>query len=481
MSALADAIRSARPRTDLGTTSPFGGLRRRHARTIDVVAQSVAAIAPAGVLLVHPSALYARSGSFAFLDIVLTIAIVLAIGGVIGVFGRRVSSTGSLYTYTARGLGPAWGLVGGSALAIGYLSVALSTLFSGSERIAGLISGADSAPTWSRIAVVAAAGTVIAAVLALGLRVSTRILLVLETVAVVTVIGLSLAALSVTGWDLSLLVPRPEHFSLQAITAGVTFALIGFVGFESGAGLGPETRRPFAAVPRGVLLSVGAAAAVMLVGTAAQLSLVAEDPRASSIAGADGLAGFADLIVGVSFLACALAMTNAATRVAFALSREGIIPRAFGRTTAKGVPAAGALILTAVVTVVPIGVLALGGTRGDLRLFTTAGSTVGFLIAYGLVCLAAPVFLARIGELTLRSAVLALAPLLALSTILVTYILGTDAAALPGLATVLGVLGALVVAGGVRLLRRPGLAERVGMHDWAVASDTIASSSGRDA
>ena len=46
-SALADAIEQARPRRDLGGSSPFAGLRRRHAHTVDVVAQSVAATAPA--------------------------------------------------------------------------------------------------------------------------------------------------------------------------------------------------------------------------------------------------------------------------------------------------------------------------------------------------------------------------------------------------------------------------------------------------
>src|SRR4051794_27487147 len=101
MSALAEAIRRREPRRDLGL-SPFAGLRRRHASTVDVVAQSIAATAPAGVLLVHPGALFGRSGSFAFLDIALTIALVAAVALIIGMFSRRISSTGSLYTFTTR-------------------------------------------------------------------------------------------------------------------------------------------------------------------------------------------------------------------------------------------------------------------------------------------------------------------------------------------------------------------------------------------
>ena len=61
------------------------------------------------------------------------------------------------------------------------------------------------------------------------------------------------------------------------------------------------------------------------------------------------------------FLACALAMTNAATRLAFAMSREGLLPTALGRVSRRGVPAIGGLILAATVTAVPVAVLAAGG------------------------------------------------------------------------------------------------------------------------
>lgn len=473
MSALADAIKRARPRTDLGPTSPFAGLRRRHARTIDVIAQSVAATAPAGVLLIHPGALYARSGSFAFLDIAITITLVIAVALVIGMFARRVSSTGSLYTFAARGLGPYVGLVAGSALAIGYLAIAMNTLSAGASRLAQLVTGPTDAPSPLVPALTVVFGAVIAIVIARGLRMSTRILLVLESAAVLTVLGLSIAALAVTGWDVTLLVPQPQHMSAEAIMTGVAFALIGFVGFESGVALGPETRRPFAAVPRAILVSVGATGLVMLVGTAAQLSLVAEQPGAASLESVTGLTGITDLIVAVSFLACALAMTNAATRLAFAMSREGVLPRVFGTVSGRGVPARGGLLLSVAVTAVPFAVLALGGSRQDMRMITSPASILGFVLAYALVCLAAPVFLARLRELTARSAILAALPLLGLVAVLGFYLIATVRDNPIGLGWSVGILTAVVGAGALRLLRRPAVAERVGVHDWPVDADTL--------
>ncbi|MBW9092423.1 APC family permease [Microbacterium jejuense] len=470
--ALADAIERARPRSDLGARSPFAGLRRRHARTVDVVAQSVAATAPAGVLLVHPAAAYARSGSFAFLDIAITITLVVGVALVIGMFARRIASTGSLYTFAARGLGPHAGLLAGAALGIGYLAVAVNTLSSGSARIASLLSGQE-APPWLVMTLVVGFGAVIAVVVARGLRMSTRILFVLEAIAVVTVLGLSIAALSLTRWDVALLVPRATDFSLDAIITGVAFALIGFVGFESGAALGPETRRPFAAVPRAIMVSVGATGVVMLVGTAAQLSIVADRPGAASLSAVTGLSRLTDLIVALSFLACALAMTNAATRIAFAMSREGLLPAAFGRVSRRGVPAAAGAMLAAAVTAVPVAVLAWGGSRQDMRVVTSPASILGFVLAYALVCAAAPAFLRRIGELTVRGAVLCIVPLAGLLCILCFYLAATVRDNLPGLLWATGILAAVVAAGCARIARHPGVGARIGVHDWPTDADCL--------
>lgn len=477
-SALADAIEQARPRRDLGVSSPFAGLRRRHAHTVDVVAQSVAATAPAGVLLVHPGAVFARSGSFGFFDIALTITLVVGVGLVIGIFARRIASTGALYTFAARGLGPHVGLVTGAALGIGYLAVAMNTLASGSQRLADLLSGGAASPLLV-IALITGFGAVIALVVARGLRMSTRVLLVLESVAVLTVLGLSVAALSVSRWDVGLLVPRAADFSMEAIITGVAFSLIGFVGFESGAALGPETRRPFAAVPRAVMWSVGATGLVMLVGTAAQLSIVAEQPGAASLAAVTGFAHLIDVIVAVSFLACALAMTNAATRLAFAMSREGLLPAALGRVSRRGVPAIGGLILAATVTAVPVAVLAAGGTRQDMRVVTSPASILGFVLAYALVCAAAPVFLGRIGELTARAVLVSTVPLAGLLCVLAFYLGATMRENPAGLLWAAGILAAVVGAGSVRLLRNPAVAARIGVHDWPVDADTIDGSARR--
>ena len=472
MSALADAIRRGRPRNELGSSSPLAGLHRRHARTVDVIAQSVAATAPAGVLLVQPGALYASSGSLAFLDVVLTVALVLMVALVIGMFARRLSSTGSLYTFAARGLGPHTGLVAGAALAVGCGAIAMNTQSSSATRFAQLITGSNAPPTLV-VTLIVGIGALNIVLIAAGLRISTRILLVVEAVAVATVIALAIAALVVTGWDLSLLIPGPSDVSVEAIAAGIAFSLVGFVGFESGTSLGPETRRPLATVPRAILLSAGAVGVVMLVGTAAQLSIVAERPGAESLSAVTGYADLIDLIVAVSFLACSLAMTNAAARLVFTMSREGVLAPVLGRASRRGVPALAGAVLVVCVTIAPSVVLLAGGTRNDLRLLTSPASTVGFVVAYALLCVAAPVFLARIGELTARAAVLAIVPATGLACVLVIYAFRTASTNPLGLAGALLVIAMTAGAGMLRIRRHPLVAARIGMYDAPTDGDVI--------
>lgn len=472
MSALKEAIRRARPRTDVAASSPFGGLKRRHARTVDVVAQSVGAIAPAGVLLIHPSVLLDRSGSFAFLDVVLAVALVGAIAGVVGIFSRRISSTGSLYTFTARGLGPIAGTVAGAALLVGSLAIALSTLVRGSTRIARVLSPPEVDTTAVAILVTVLASTLTAMAIARGLRASTRVLLVVEAIAILVALGLSVYALTVSGWDLRLLVPDGSALEPGAVAAGVALAVIGFVGFESGAALGPETRRPFATVPRGILMSVGAVAVVFLVGTAAQLSLVAGNEGAGTLGGGAGTARAVDVLVGVSFLACSLAMTNATTRIVFSLAREGLLPDVAGRTSRRGVPAVAGVSLTVVVAVAAVW-CHLVDDRRLLGQLTGPASVIGFLVAYTLMCVAAVAFLARLRELTVGTALLAVLPAGALVVLLVTYVGSRVAEDAVGVVVGLAMIAGLTGAGLLRLLRIPRARRRVGMHDWAVAEQTI--------
>ncbi|MCI2956604.1 APC family permease [Agromyces atrinae] len=488
MTALERAIAERTPLPGLATTSPLHGLRRRSVGSWDVVAQSVAAVAPAGVVLVSPASLGQTAGSFAFLDLAVTVVIIVLLAATISVFARRMASTGSLYTFVTRGLGPTLGIIAGTALALGYAAIAISTLVGASRRTVGLIGRAtgDAPPTWILPVVIAVFAILIGSVIVCGLRPSTRIMLVIEIGAVATILALSIVVFISTGWNLGALVPDvSEPFSVSTVLSGVGIALIAFVGFESGTALGPESKRPLATIPRALMWTVIAVGVVYLVGAGAQISgdaaiggsgVEGELPLARLVesAGFAGAAPLIDLIIALSFLACSLATTTALVRLCFALSREGLLPDVFGRTSMRfGTPAPGAVILTTGVAAVPLVWIVVSGSADGIRSFTTPSAIVGYVGAYVLVCIAAPVFLLKIGEFTWRAALPAILAGTALGAALVHDVASKMATDATGV--VIGLAIAIVTATIclVRVRRRPELRAHLGLYDTPVASDSI--------
>ncbi|WP_022894648.1 APC family permease [Agromyces subbeticus] len=493
MRALERAIAERQPIAGLETTSPVHGLRRRTIGGWDVTGQSVAAVAPAGVVLVNPLALGERAGSFAFVSLLVTLGIAVLLALTISVFARRIASTGSLYTFVARGLGPVAGIVAGVALALGYGGIAASTLMNASRRSVSLIGHATGAepPGWLLPAVIVGFGVIITTVIACGLRLSTRVMLVIEILAVAMILTVSIVVLNSTGWNLADLVPDlSAPFDPGAVLAGVGVALVAFIGFESGTGLGPETRRPLATIPRALLWTVLGVGVVYLIGAAAQLSGDAA-PSAGPMdlplvslaadAGLSGLGPLIDLIIALSFLACALASTTALVRLAFAMSREQLLPAAFGRTWKRfGTPALGAAIIAAGVTAVPCVWIAATGAGEGLRSYTSPAAVCGYIAASVLLCIAAPVFLVRIGEFTWRSALFALICAGALASALAHYVVTANESLAPGLVLAV-VLGTIAVVACLFRMRRLGIADRLGLYDSPVASDSIGGLPGRPA
>ena len=82
------------------------GLAHDSMSQLEVMAQSVAAIAPSAVMATGPALIVLYAGEGAWLSYLAAIVVVVLIGLCVAQFGRRFASSGSLYSYVARGLGP---------------------------------------------------------------------------------------------------------------------------------------------------------------------------------------------------------------------------------------------------------------------------------------------------------------------------------------------------------------------------------------
>ena len=70
------------------------------------MAQSVAGIAPSAVMATGPVLIVLFAGPGAWLSYVAATVVVVLVGLCVAQFARRFASSGSLYSYVARGLGP---------------------------------------------------------------------------------------------------------------------------------------------------------------------------------------------------------------------------------------------------------------------------------------------------------------------------------------------------------------------------------------
>lgn len=492
-SALERAVAAPEPVHGFTGRSPLHGLERRSVGSWDVLAQSVAAVAPAAAATTVVVLVAGVSPAATVLSILVAGALSLMVAWTISLFARRIAAAGSTYTYTARGLGVRAGLASAAALVTGYAAVAVFSLLGGAyyltllsaPLLAGWEPGASGQTAAPLSGVLVVEVVVVALVLIRGIRLSARVALVVEGLSVALIVTLLVILLTRIGPLDPATLLLGEGVTPAAVAAGSVIALTAFVGFESAATLGVEAASPLRAVPRAISTTVLVSAGVYVLAAVAQVGgfaalgvdLADSGSPVNDLAAAYGLgdwSALADVGIAASFLACAIGSTTALTRVLFALSRDGVVSSFAGRTHRRfGTPTGALLLCLPPIAATPVLLVAAGvGVRDAMHLIIAVGGA-GFIVAYILVCVAAPVFLRRIGESTAWSAAVAVISAAGLAAALVGFLAVDTATGSPAVyvCTVLALVAAVAIAVRVRRGRRSLLA--VGSYDEPVAADVL--------
>ncbi|MGD9987285.1 APC family permease [Pseudonocardia sp.] len=408
------------PEADQPVTRSDTGLAHGSMTQVDVLAQSVAGMAPSAAMATTPALIALYAGNGAWLSYVCATVVVILVGLVATQFGRRFASSGSLYSYVARGLGPASAFTAGWGLVIGYAFIAMIGVV-GAGLYFGAFLGGLGLPAGGTIAVcvilvITAVGA--AAFAIIGIKISTRVGLVLEIVSVAAVLVVLIAVLAGDPAGSNSAQFSFSGLSFDGVAFGIVLGVLGFVGFESAASLGAEARNPHRAIPRAVLGSavlVGIlyifAAYTMVRGFGDPGTLGQSTAPISDLAGLYGLGGVSwivDLGITASFFAVTIACINASSRILYTMGEEGILPGRLGRAhPTHKTPHVAIAVIAPVVLVVPV-ILVLVGFE-PLEVFTYTGTigTFGYMLAYLLMAVALPAFLRRRGELNPLSVVLA--------------------------------------------------------------------------
>jgi amino acid transporter len=410
------------------------GLIHRRLSPLETFAQSLAATGPSIAVAGTIPLAYLTAGNGAAFAFVIATVLLLLVGYSVAQFATRTSSTGSLYSYVALGLGRTWGFVAGWALVIGYTGIAAATI-TGSAIYGGAFLdalGLSFSTTSAGQVVLLTVFAVVGVYVPLrGVRLSTRVAVALEAISITAIVVVLVATLVHYGFPLDVDQLRISDMDVSSIGVAAVLAAAAFVGFESSASLGAEARSPYRAVPRAVLGTVLGAGLLYIV--AAYIQVVGfrssgEDVAGSSsplgslatAAGVGWLGPVVDLGIVLSAVACTSASLNAASRILFNLGREGVLPAAVGDAHRRfSTPHVAILVLAPIAYLVTV-VLVLAGTD-TLTIFgvTATVATFGYLLAYVLVLIAAPRFLRGRGEHAMGAVVAGVLGVLGIGFVLV--------------------------------------------------------------
>ena len=181
-----------------------------------------------------------------------------------------------------------------------------------------------------------------------------------------------------------------SHYGWYGLLAGASIVFFAFIGFDIVATTAEETKNPQRDVPRGILASLGIVTVLYVAVTVVVSGMVSykelRDAETQNLATAFALNGvdWAAKVISIGALAglttVVIVLVLGQTRVLFAMSRDGLMPRQLAKTGKHGTPVRITLIVGAVVaitaTVFPIGKLEEMVNIGTLFAFVLVSAGV---------------------------------------------------------------------------------------------------------
>jgi amino acid transporter len=376
-----------------------------------LLAQSVALISPTmTAVLIIPFAFGDAGDGTWFAYFFATIMLLFVVVG-LNQFAKRSATTGSMYAYTARGLGAAAGVMSGWSLVWCYFFIGTAGLCGFalmSEQFVSALGIHGSVTPYVLWVISAAIGFVIAWK---DVRLSAVLTLVLEALSVACILALSAVILFKHGFVVDTKQVELKGADLKSIDFAVVICIFSLVGFEAASTMGGEAKNPLRNVPRAVIWSLLLTGAFMVVmcyvevlGAAHQhLSLGSLGAPLQTLSAAYGVSFFkipVSLGGMVSFFALTLSCVNSGTRILLPLSKHGFVSSRLHKTHETNLTPHTGIGLYYVVLLCFVFFLHVVGTS-PLTMFDDAGTLAafGFLFAYYMITVAAPFYLRKLGEL----------------------------------------------------------------------------------
>ena len=383
-----------------------------------VLAQSIAVISPTmTAVLIIPLA-FSNAGQGTWLAYLFGTVMLLFVVFCLNQFARRSAAPGAMYTYTARGLGPATGVLSGWTLIWCYLFIGTAGLTGFAIFFQQFLSALGFTGTVPPDIFFAISAITCWYIAYKDIRISSLITLALEAISVFFILSLAAVVLFSHGIHIQTSQLALKGVGVHGMSLAVVACIFSLVGFESATALGSEAKNPLRNVPRAVLWSLILTGLFMVVMSYVEVYGTRNygTPLGSIAAPLNVLASVyhvtffkAPISLGamISFFSLSLSCLNAGARIIYPMGEHMVFPSHLGKAHPKnGTPHVAITVYIAIMFAIPT---VLEIVTNPLTTFGDAGTLAafGFLLAYFLITIAAPAYLRRRGELRARNVVIA--------------------------------------------------------------------------
>ncbi|KRM99884.1 APC family permease [Loigolactobacillus rennini] len=327
-----------------------GGLERQ-LTAFSLTAMGVGAVVGAGIFITPGIIAANYAGPGAMLSYILAAAVCALAALCYSEFASTIPLAGSAYTYVYTVFGELLAWILGWALVSEYLFAVASVAVSWSAYFQNLLSGFGlTIPAFFSQAYNQGSGGIdiiaglitllIGYLLARGLKESTRVnsIMVIIKVAVI-LIFLAVAIFYVKPANYKPFLP----YGAGGILSGAALAFYAYIGFDAVSTASEEVINPKRDMPIGIISSLGiasllyAAVAAVLVGVVHYTKLNVGDPVAYALKlmNQNWVAGIVALGAVVGMTTVLLIMSYGGTRLIFAVSRDGLLPKVLSKVSPK--------------------------------------------------------------------------------------------------------------------------------------------------
>jgi amino acid transporter len=390
-------------------------LRKDSLSFMETLGQSVANVSPTLTPALAVAVVAGIAGTASWLVYLIAMVALYIVALNISKLAGRIPAAGSFFVYVSRSLGPSYGMLAGWAMLTAYLFTAMALTVSTSIFLKTFIASLGFTLDLPNIPMYLILSVLIWMFASRDIRISSRIGLTLEVISATIILAVIVVTLSHYSFkpDMQQFTLKGAHFG--GVAQAIVFAIFSYVGFESAASLGKESRNPKVMIPKAILWTTIFSGLFFVITTYVITQGFGDDATKlgnsaaplGDITNAIGRYMTAPVYFGatISSFACALASLNAFGRMLFSLGRYQFVHSSMGIVHQTRKTPYFALTVGAVLNFAVCAAFAGNSETNTFGWYGTLAS-YGFIIVYFLCSVAAPVLLKRNGEMKTRDVVI---------------------------------------------------------------------------